>query len=89
MQKQRRKYLSKILISRVFFSVVILLMLFSKSAKAEINDDNMLILEPVVQKYTLKDYAYAYESAGKVFLSLPEMSLYTGLKYKLKEQESV
>ena len=46
----------------------------------------MLILEPVVQKYTLKDYAYAYESAGKVYLSLPEMSLYTGLKYKLKDK---
>lgn len=85
MQGQRRKYLSKVSICKLLFCTVLLL-LFKIAAKAEVNDDDMLILEPVVQKVSLKEYTYAFEAAGKVYISLPEMSLYTGLKYKLTKK---
>ncbi len=42
-----------------------------------------LILEPVVQGFNLSDYAYVYAQNGKEYISLPQMSAYLGLKYKI------
>ena len=45
--------------------------------------DEPLILEPVVQGFNLSDYAYVYAKNGKEYISLPQMSAYLGLKYKI------
>lgn len=89
MQKRRKTYLSKISFFKLLFPIIALLLFWGTTAKAGITDNNLLILEPVVQKYMFKDYAYAYETNGRIYISLPKMSLYTGLKYKLSPKQLI
>lgn len=60
-----------------------MLLWLSYAAAAEEERNELLILEPVIQTYNQQDFAYAYEERGKVYVSLPQMSLYTGLKYEV------
>lgn len=54
------------------------------NALAQEETSELLILEPVVQSFNTPDYAYAYEEKGKVYVSLPQIASYTGLKTHLQ-----
>lgn len=86
MLKRKKKYSGR----RCSFSPAWLLAaaLFLNGSAARAEDltdygDEPLILEPVVQGFNLSDYAYVYVKNGKEYISLPQMSAYLGLKYKI------
>ncbi len=81
MQEQRRKYLNKSLIYKVFVWACFAFVSTAAYAQDfEYGGDGLLILEPRIQNYTLEDYAYVYEKNGKDFISLPQLVSYTGFK---------
>lgn len=86
MLRRKKKYSGR----RCSFSPAWLLAaaLFLNGSAARAEDltdygDEPLILEPVVQGFNLSDYAYVYVKNGKEYISLPQMSAYLGLKYKI------
>lgn len=86
MLRRKKKYSGR----RCSFSPAWLLAaaLFLNGSAARAEDltdygDEPLILEPVVQGFNLSDYAYVYAKNGKEYISLPQMSAYLGLKYKI------
>lgn len=79
MLERRRTYLRKLSRFRLWLFIFGAVFVPNISG-AEEEMSELLILEPVVQSYNMQDYAYAYEERGKIYISLPQMSLYTGLK---------
>ena len=87
MQYLRSKFLQSLFISKAFLILVLGILAVSTGAFAE--DDDLLIMEPVVQGISLSDldYAYVYPENKSYYVSLAQIGAFTGLQIKKKEKQ--
>ena len=81
MPQQRRRYFQNLSLSKIFVLWGLLFICFVTKAWAE---EDFLILEPVVQGYSLpnQDYAYAYPRSGEFYLPFQQVANYIGMGSK-------
>ena len=84
MQCQRKKFLPSLSISKILVLCLFLITGITTRAFAE---EDFLILEPVVQGFSLsdQDYAYAWPRNNKFYLSLQQVANYIGMKLTEKD----
>lgn len=80
MHARRRTYYSRQFLYKLILGAAALFWLPGTAICEELSE--LLILEPVIQTYNNEDFAYAYEESRKIYVSLPQMMFYTGLKYE-------
>ena len=87
MPKPKRRYLNASFLCnfcQILFVLCVLLLSAAKAQELKISEDDLLILEPIIQKYTDQDYAYVYNLDDKSYISLSQMSSFVGYDYKIE-----